>query len=104
MNITLTVVVSAIVILITALVVITMFGGTVTTFSTISEATNNCRTTGKIACETTGQLPFTWNTKFKAGDSVTDCKTLAQCDSCAACGWTLETQQPAGGGQTGSGR
>ena len=52
MNITLTVVVAAIVILITALVVITIFGSGIANVGTLAEAKTVCKTTYETTCRT----------------------------------------------------
>ena len=61
MNITLTVVVAAIVILITALVVITIFGSGMTNVGTVAQAKSVCETQAKASCDSTGDCPITWN-------------------------------------------
>ena len=61
MNITLTVVVAAIVILITALVVITIFGSGMTNVGSIAEAEAFCKTQCEAACRTTSGIPITWS-------------------------------------------
>ncbi len=61
MNITLTVVVAAIVILITALVVITIFGSGMTNVGSMAELESFCKTQCETSCRTTGQPPVTWN-------------------------------------------
>jgi len=60
MNITLTVVVSAIVILITALVVITIFGSGIGQVGSLTEATALCKTQCDSTCKATGSPPMTW--------------------------------------------
>ncbi len=60
MNTTLAVVVSAIVILVTALVVITIFSGGAGQIGSITNAQSICQTQGRSSCLSTGQLPLTW--------------------------------------------
>jgi hypothetical protein len=60
MNITLTVVVAAIVILITALVVITIFGSGISQVGSIAQANSVCRTQCEASCKATGSPPITW--------------------------------------------
>ena len=72
MNITLTVVVAAIVILITALVVITIFGTSMTQVGTIAQAKAYCETTCQASCSATGAKPVTWDVpNVRIGDSTT---------------------------------
>jgi len=61
MNTTLAVVVSAIVILITALVVITIFGGGIGQVGSLTNAKSICETQARSSCLSTGQLPLTWD-------------------------------------------
>jgi len=61
METTLTVVVAAIVILITALVVITIFGSGITQVSGIMQARSICQTQCEASCRATGTPPITWN-------------------------------------------
>ena len=61
MNTTLAVVVSAIVILITALVVITIFSGGAGQIGGLTNAQSVCQTQGRSACTSTCNLPLTWN-------------------------------------------
>jgi hypothetical protein len=61
MNITLTVIVVAIVVLITALVVITIFGGGMTNVGNIAQAESFCRSQCETSCGTTGNPPLTWH-------------------------------------------
>ena len=85
MNITLTVVVAAIVILITALVVITIFGGGIKQVGGIAEAESMCRSSCESACRATGRPPITWEiptVRDPSGETVS-CKSLVgdcKCD------------------------
>jgi hypothetical protein len=60
MNTTLAVVVSAIVILITALVVITIFGNSMGNVGSIAEAKSLCMSTYATSCAATGSSPTVW--------------------------------------------
>jgi len=61
MNTTLAVVVSAIVILITALVVITIFSGGINQVGSLTNARSICQTQASSSCRSTNSLPLTWN-------------------------------------------
>jgi hypothetical protein len=88
MNTTLAVVVSAIVILITALVVITIFSNAIQSFSTIAQAKTNCQAVYITSCQTFGQTPYDWSTpKFRVGDLA----TLQSCADVASCSCTPGT-------------
>ncbi len=82
MNITLTVVVAAIVILITALVVITIFGSGMTQVGGIAQAKSVCESQAAASCAATNQCPLTWNTPT-IRDS--EGKTMSCADSGAVC-------------------
>jgi len=60
MNTTLAVVVSAIVILITALVVITIFSGGIGQVGTLTNAQSICDTQAASSCMSTKSMPITW--------------------------------------------
>jgi len=79
MNITLTVVVSAIVILITALVVITIFGGSMGNIATTTQGKSVCEASCTSSCRSLGVPPITWNaeTVRDANNKLTTCQALA---------------------------
>ncbi len=66
--------VTAIVILIVALVVLTIFGGI--PIGTLVDAKNNCLNQGQISCSAAGSLPITWSSYFKVGEQTTSCRDL----------------------------
>ena len=80
MNITLTVVVAAIVILITALVVITIFGSAIGNVATIAEGSTYCRTVYETSCKTTNSAPLSW--KVNVNGAVKECTELLNTCSC----------------------
>lgn len=77
MNITLTVVVAAIVILITALVVITIFGSGIANVGTLVEAKTLCQTTFETTCRTSNAQPQAWRVNHQG--TPTDCSGIVQC-------------------------
>ena len=89
MSTTLNVVVTAIVVLIIALVLITIFSGAITPLASLAQARNNCMVQGKTTCDSTGALPITWEIKsLKVADSdiLQSCKELwSECKTCAEC-------------------
>ncbi|MBM3303781.1 MAG: hypothetical protein FJY76_01690 [Candidatus Aenigmarchaeota archaeon] len=84
MNTTLAVVVSAIVILIAALVVITIFSGGITQVATLAQAKTICSTQYITMCQSTGQKPTTWdiNNMNVAGD-IKSCAEAAPSCTCS---------------------
>jgi hypothetical protein len=101
MNTTLAVVVSAIVLLITALVVITIFGNTIGNFGTLSNANSICETQARSSCSSTGMMPITWNiatVKDNQGNPQTCQAATTKPADCSLFGGTA-----AGGGTSGSG-
>lgn len=86
MSTTLTVVVTAIIVLIMALVLITIFSSAITPLATIAQATENCRIQGQATCDTTGSLPVTWGTstlKDPQSNALTSCQALWEgCNAC----------------------
>ena len=87
MNITLTVVVSAIVILITALVVITIFGQSIGNVAMIAQGETYCRTVLETSCKTTNSAPPVW--KVNVDGVVKDCGTLAGISGCKCEGYKV---------------
>lgn len=85
---TLTIVVSAIIILIIALVLITIFSGSITPVASLGQAKNNCQIQGQTTCGSTGALPATWSIKsLKVADTteLQSCLQLWKCETCASC-------------------
>ena len=83
---TLFLVVSAVVMLVTALVIITIFGGGMTQFASISDNMNHCTMTGSSSCSTVGQLPITWGlNNIKDGNDLKSCGSLLSCYKCSEC-------------------
>lgn len=77
--------VAAIVILIIALVVLTIFGSSLGGVQTIGEATNQCIIEGKGACGTgLGSLPPTWSqpTKKLTDGTFRSCAFLTSATTC----------------------
>lgn len=101
MNIALTVVVSAIVVLIVALVVLTIFSGGAGQIGGLTSPEAVCKNQGASSCASTGQLPFTWNVETANKDNkMVSCETLLEdCKTCKACGFQVPQtpQTPQGG-------
>jgi len=60
MRMSLELVVIAIVILVVALVMLTIFGGGMQQFGPLVNARNTCNNAGKWSCQTAGRAPDTW--------------------------------------------
>ncbi|MCD6590624.1 MAG: hypothetical protein J7K72_01495 [Candidatus Aenigmarchaeota archaeon] len=78
MRLSLELVVIAIVILVVALVVLTMFGGSMGHLGTLTAAKNNCMRTGEFSCKSTGNYPSGWTTD-KVGPNGETCSELVNC-------------------------
>jgi len=87
MNITLSVVVAAIVILITALVIITIFGQSIGNVATIAEGETYCRTVLEASCKTANSKPTVW--KVNIGGNVQECSGLPGISSCTCSEYTV---------------
>jgi hypothetical protein len=61
MSMTLTIIVAAVVILVTALVILTIFGQGMIPVGTLTDIRNQCTLTNKQLCETTGTVSPTWS-------------------------------------------
>ena len=85
MNTTLAVVVSAIVILITALVVITIFSEGITQVATLGQARTLCETNFRTICLSTGQSPNTWDIKnMNTNGEIKSCRNVVTCTCSSA--------------------
>jgi len=76
-------VVVAIVLLVAALVILTMFGGGMTQLGQITNAQNNCKETYRLTCLTTGGPPSTWTSAYVYTDAEgkkQTCSTIVSCD------------------------
>jgi hypothetical protein len=104
MNMTMELVVAAIVILIVALVVITIFGGSVTPIGGMTSAYSICKTQCTSSCQMSDgkSMPLTWELKTvkDASGNMMECSKAGSglcsgtCDSCCQ-GWKTGTS---GGG------
>ena len=83
MSMTLTIIVAAVVILVTALVLLTIFGGGMIPIASLAEAETHCGIIGDASCRATGQLPPTWwaNT-IKLDNKMTSCGEVCSEQSC----------------------
>ena len=88
MNITLTVVVSAIVILITALVIITIFGSTIGNVATVTEGKALCRSVFETSCKSSNAPPLIWNVNING--VVQACRSLEGLANCACKDYKVE--------------
>ncbi len=67
-------VVVAIIMIVVALVVLTIFSNTIPRFGTLTDFQNYCRMGGKTSCETTGFAPFDWTQNTNVGGTATNCQ------------------------------
>jgi hypothetical protein len=73
MSMTLWIVISAVVIVVVALVILTIFGSSMGGISNVIEFRRNCEMVGRTSCGATGFLPLTWSQNVKVGNSETSC-------------------------------
>jgi hypothetical protein len=78
MSATLWIVVSALVLVIVAIVVLTIFGTGMGPFSTITDFKNNCITQGKATCASSGFLPLSWDRKVRVGNEDKSCADVVE--------------------------
>jgi hypothetical protein len=80
---TLWIVIAAILALIIALVLLTMFGTSVASFSTLTDANNFCNNQCQISCKTLQQIPLGWATnKIKVAGDVKTCQDIVGSCNC----------------------
>jgi hypothetical protein len=87
MNMTMELVVAAIVVLIVALVVITIFGGSITPIGGMTSADSICRTQAKSSCMSGCTMPLTWNlptVKDASGNMIECSKVPGMSNTCQA--------------------
>lgn len=103
---TLWIVISAIVIIVVALVVLTIFGGGIRPITTIGEAISVCQTSCTATCSSVGIPPITWNAPTANVNGVAQsCSKVAgtcTCPSSTAAGGTTPPGT-GGSGNTGTG-
>ena len=76
-------VVAAVVIIIAALVILTIFSMGITPVSTMTELRSQCIIQGVYNCQATGNLPPTWNSPSVMVDGVLmSCREATDYDSC----------------------
>lgn len=86
MSQTLYIIVAAVVILVSALVILTVFGSGINPLASISSAESSCMINAKSTCDLTGQLPMTWESNtVNDGGKPTSCSEVLGCNSCAGC-------------------
>ena len=75
-------VIIAIMLLVGALVILTMFGGGMGQLGQITNAQNVCRQNFELSCRTTGQLPSTWSTAvvFTENGVGKTCANIVNCN------------------------
>ncbi|RLJ09800.1 MAG: hypothetical protein DRP15_02380 [Candidatus Aenigmatarchaeota archaeon] len=80
---TILIVISAVVILIAALIVLTIFGQGVSQVSTITKFRNNCLIQARTSCQITGQLPPNWHAEVIIEKQKTSCyEEMGKCNNC----------------------
>lgn len=72
--------VSAVVMLVVAMVVLSIFGAGITPVTSLSDQRNVCLTQAAATCLSLGDVPFKWGITPTGGKS---CRELTGCDSCS---------------------
>ncbi|MCD6590625.1 MAG: hypothetical protein J7K72_01500 [Candidatus Aenigmarchaeota archaeon] len=89
MRLAMEVVLIAVVLLVVAAVVLSIFSGGMGSFGGVSSARNQCWNMAKYSCEAGGSAPPGWDTNvvFKTGDKTYTCKDLTgkDKDSLSSC-------------------
>lgn len=83
MSQTLYIIIAAVVILVAALIILTILGTGLTPVASLADARANCGVTGKSLCETTGSLPFNWNSPaYNINGRIQSCAELCGAEPC----------------------
>jgi len=88
MSMTLTIIVAAVVILVTALVLLTIFGNSLIPIVGISQARAQCTAAAESSCGLTNQLPPTWNSpmyKVEGSEGLVACSNALVCSNINGC-------------------
>ncbi len=94
MSQTLVIIVAAVVILVTALVLLTIFSGSLTPIASISQLQAQCETAGDQSCALTGQLPPTWDAKiYIVNNEQKSCSDLCE-NACVEINGKLQANCP----------
>lgn len=70
---TLWIVITAVIIIVIALVLLTIFARGITPISSLADFRQQCEVTASLSCRTTGFLPMNWNTQVLIGDEPSSC-------------------------------
>jgi len=83
--------IAAIVILIVALVILTIFSGSIWPVGDFTAVQGICKSKGSSICSVTRSLPNDWNSKvnYRVGNNIEEstCAALVGCNSCQGCGF-----------------
>lgn len=82
MNTSLEIVVMAIILLVVALVLLTIFGSGITPVANLTSFQNSCRISGKVSCEGGGIQPVTWAQQVTIGNVAKSCENLMAWATC----------------------
>lgn len=86
-TVTLSMVVASIAILITGVVVVTMFGSGMTQMQSLTKAREYCFSQLAASCGSLNTPPLTWGiANVKTGDGLQSCRTLTGTDKCPSDG------------------
>lgn len=95
MRLALELVVTAIIILVVAIVVLAIFGGGISQLGSVTDARASCINQGKWSCETSGVMPAGWDTitVFRQGNEAKTCKDLTGQSAAEACTTTYDASK-----------
>ncbi len=80
--------IALILLLIVAFTIISIFSTGLEQVETFVEARAACAATGQAACDSVGDLPFSWLSEgIRVGGEAKSCADIMGCQSCESCGF-----------------
>lgn len=91
---TLWIVIAAVIVIVVALVLLTIFGRGIAPIQTLAGFKQQCQTSASLSCQTTGYLPLTWESEVVIDQKKTSCALQLSEVTCATYGVQDETTTP----------
>jgi len=84
---TLWIIIGAVIVVVVALVLLTIFGRGMLGITSLADFRKNCEVTGRASCQTVSYLPLTWEVNTPIDNKPASCATEWSCTSCDTCNW-----------------
>ncbi len=85
------IVIAAVMAIVVALVLLAMFGRGILPIGTLADFKQQCETTGRLSCQTTGYLPVTWKAVIYIDEKPASCEIFyGEGKTCENLDWKVE--------------